>query len=336
WRGAIERALGGNRLRILVPAGYIEQALRWVNNRNNKLYVRLQDANACVSPRPFFGDSFLRKLNFKAHLLREPLKAFLSELDRHCVDSPEELVQTPHGMTVQGLMSGSSGRYEKQDQKLLDRDWCTGFNNLDQLSSLRCELESIRQALANSTSSWQAHVDELEALRQRASLVGQLTSLEFERIDLPAAEAALDTLQKRLTALIDPSSSVSQAKAAYELLSQQVEAIRRELNVLIGEEGGLEKDLKTAQKCHQELFQRIGEGLKDIELELAKDCLPDPNSIGLDALDAREREERSKVEAERDKLFSRFTETGKSLVRAMAQAKAIDTGSLTQFGTEIQ
>src|SRR5690606_10304690 len=67
-----------------------------------------------------------------------------------------------------------------------------------------------------------------------------------------------------------------------------------------------------------------------------KDCLPDPNSIGLDALDAREREERSKVEAERDKLFSRFTETGKSLVRAMAQAKAIDTGALTQFGTEIQ
>ncbi|MEN1564782.1 hypothetical protein AAIH74_34030, partial [Pseudomonas aeruginosa] len=41
WRGAIERAIGSHRLRILVPQGSSQAALRWVNQRHNRLHVRL-------------------------------------------------------------------------------------------------------------------------------------------------------------------------------------------------------------------------------------------------------------------------------------------------------
>ncbi|HEY5311865.1 MAG TPA: ATP-binding protein, partial [Pirellulales bacterium] len=44
WRGAIERAIGSERLRVLVPESRIDAALRWVNDRDNRLHVRLQRA----------------------------------------------------------------------------------------------------------------------------------------------------------------------------------------------------------------------------------------------------------------------------------------------------
>ena len=46
WRGAIERAMGSERLRILVPEPQMRAGLRWVNHRDNRLHVRLQKAAA--------------------------------------------------------------------------------------------------------------------------------------------------------------------------------------------------------------------------------------------------------------------------------------------------
>ncbi len=117
WRGAIERALGSHRLRLLVPPSLIQPALHWVNHRDNRLHVRLYHAIDENKPAEFFADGFLRKLNFKEHSLREPLKQLLSNLDRHCVNSSDELQSTAHAMTKQGLMSSKVGWYDKQDQK---------------------------------------------------------------------------------------------------------------------------------------------------------------------------------------------------------------------------
>jgi uncharacterized protein YPO0396 len=85
WRGAIERAIGSERLRILVPEGRLDIALRWVNDRDNRLHVRLQRARYDDRPGEFFPDGFTRKLNFKPHALRETAKALLATRDRHCV-----------------------------------------------------------------------------------------------------------------------------------------------------------------------------------------------------------------------------------------------------------
>ena len=39
WRGAIERAIGGHRLRLLVPPAAMQSALDRINNRDNRLHV---------------------------------------------------------------------------------------------------------------------------------------------------------------------------------------------------------------------------------------------------------------------------------------------------------
>ncbi|MGP1683978.1 MAG: ATP-binding protein, partial [Giesbergeria sp.] len=138
WRGAIERALGSQRLRILVPPHAMRDALAWVNQRHTGLHVRLLEAQEArdVPATAFWGDGFCNKLTLKPHAHQSALKKLLAELDRHCVDSAEALRQTPHAMTQQGLMSGRALHFDKQDQKRLDQDWMTGFDNRDRLAQL--------------------------------------------------------------------------------------------------------------------------------------------------------------------------------------------------------
>ncbi len=64
WRGAIERALGSHRLRILVPQAAMHTALQWVNQRHNRLHVRLLEVRD-ATPATFLPDGFARKLNLK-------------------------------------------------------------------------------------------------------------------------------------------------------------------------------------------------------------------------------------------------------------------------------
>ncbi|WP_247664575.1 ATP-binding protein [Ralstonia pseudosolanacearum] len=63
WRGAIERAIGGNRLRIMVPPTQMKSALAWVNGRDNHLHVRLVEVMAPERPAEFLTDGFTQKLN---------------------------------------------------------------------------------------------------------------------------------------------------------------------------------------------------------------------------------------------------------------------------------
>ena len=52
WRGAIERALGGERLRLLGPPAAFAQALHWVNNLHNRgVRVLLLDPKAARWPK---------------------------------------------------------------------------------------------------------------------------------------------------------------------------------------------------------------------------------------------------------------------------------------------
>ncbi|MFS2222820.1 ATP-binding protein, partial [Pantoea sp. B65] len=74
WRGAIERAIGSHRLRILVPPQSAQPALRWINQRHNRLHVRLLEVKTPHSPPTFFYDGFTRKLSWKDHPWREAVK----------------------------------------------------------------------------------------------------------------------------------------------------------------------------------------------------------------------------------------------------------------------
>jgi uncharacterized protein YPO0396 len=82
WRGAIERALGAQRLRLLVPPQAMQAALAWVNQRHNRLHVRLLEVRAPASPARFWDDGFARLLTLKSHAHQGALRQLLAEQDQ--------------------------------------------------------------------------------------------------------------------------------------------------------------------------------------------------------------------------------------------------------------
>ena len=336
WRGAIERAIGSHRLRIIIPGESLEDALRWVNNRDNRLHVRLLEAKKNKKQIEFFKDGFTRKLNFKKHLLREPLKELLGKIDRHCVARPEELRKTPHGMTSQGLMSGHTGMYEKQDQRPLNRDWMTGFDNRDRLISLREDLRSAKLKLDEFQKKYQDSFDQLRGMEQKLDFIKTLIELNFDKIDLPQAEREVKNSTDRLNELIAPDSSATENRNKYERACKKLNDIGERIISLRTKSGVLKSKYEEALKKQREAKQRVGKGLTDEELALAKEHLPLLKIGQIVEIDNIERKTKEKVDQFFLKLDTRFHQYEKELVRLMNIAKNTDTGTFNEVGTEIQ
>ncbi len=111
---------------------------------------------------------------------------------------------------------GTPWQVEKQDQKRLDQDWMTGFDNKDQLESLAKQLIAAKEASEQKRTMARDLETQLTLYEDILKLIGVLLELEFSRIDLPSAESELTRSLQRLNALLDPDSDASQAKLRYE------------------------------------------------------------------------------------------------------------------------
>lgn len=120
WRGAIERAIGGERMRVLVPDATLRDALRWINSRHNRIHVRVQAPGQVRGSTEWFDDSYLHKLTFKDHRFADAVRRMLAVRDYHCVDAAH-LDATDRGLTIEGTMShGRDGL-----KKWTSGDWPT-------------------------------------------------------------------------------------------------------------------------------------------------------------------------------------------------------------------
>ena len=335
WRGAIERAIGGHRLRLLVPSRHLQAALDWINARDNRLHVRLLEAKAELSPAQFLNDGFTRKLNYKKHPLCEALKYFVAGIDRHCVASPQELRNTPHAMTAQGLMSGGSGKYEKQDQKRLEQDWMTGFDNRDRLRKLQVDLDAQQQHLSRAQQDLAAAKKALQETQDQLRQLQLIKDLDFDSIDLPGAQAHLENLQQQMTALCDPNSSVGKARQEYERIETQIDALLAVIKDLERQYSQIEFEIATIEKSREQAYQQIGAGLDDTQMALGDEHLPEHSALNIEALLQTERDTRTQCEQQRERLAEKFHDLGKRMVNLMAKAKQVDTGVLTEAGVEI-
>lgn len=336
WRGAIERAIGSHRLRLLVPPPAMKTALNWVNRRDNRLHVRLLEAETPSSPPHFMEDGFTRKLNFKAHPHREALKKLLASLDRHCVDTPEALRQTPHAMTQQGSMSGKQGYFEKQDNQRLDQGWMTGFDNRDRLADLYQALEGAQFQVDQAQGELELARRTYEDTKARLQLHDSLSKINFETIDLPSAEADLTKLEARLSALTSPDSDVEKARREYEKTNQALESERQATAAEQTLLGGLKAQRVDAVRRCESLTMQVGEGLTDEQQTVGNQYFNAPEDDQYDQLDLLERTRRAELEAQINKLSKQVSGYEQSLIRQMGTAKDKDTGALSETGTEIQ
>lgn len=336
WRGAIERAIGSERLRVLVPDDRIDSALRWVNDRDNRLHVRLQRAERGKSFATFFTDGYLRKLNFKSHPLAEAAKNLLASHDLHCVASTAALKATEHALTMQGMMSGRHGKFEKQDQRRLDQDWMTGFDNKDQLEALACQLDAVQKALEQSNVVSQKHRKELARLAEQLKIIDEIARLEFSEIDLPGAEGELAQSEERLAALLDPKSDASQAKALYDAENRVLGSMREDIVQRQNEIAVLESEHRRAEQERDKADERIGAGLSDEEMSLGKAQLGISPNVAAQRLDVEERRLTTDIDNKLNKQLDAVTTIELELVRLMGKARQVDTGALEDTGSEMQ
>lgn len=336
WRGAIERAIGGHRLRLLVPPAAMQTALDRINSRDNRLHVRLLAAQASQAPTQFMEDGFTRKLNFKDHPHREALKQLIASIDRHCVESPEALRQIPHGMTRQGLMSGKKGYFEKRDNQRLDKGWMTGFNNRDRLAALTDELTETRKTAGQIQQQLDTARTALNDSRFRMELYTRLSEIDFDAIDLPGAQAELEQTQTRLQSLTAPGSDVEKARKEYEAVNQELERAQQKLSDERTHHALLDRERTQATDRCKDLLDRIGDGLTDRQQDLTGSHFTLPEVAQLERLDQLERVQREQLENQIRLLNKRVQGYELNLTQLMEKARSMDTGALAETGSDIR
>ena len=340
WRGAIERALGAHRLRVLVSPDVMPDALDWVNQRHNRLHVRLLEAHAHAPAQPasFMADGFARKLNLKPHAHHHTLRQLLAEHDRHCVEDPQALRATPHAMTQQGLMSGKAQYFDKQDQKRLDQDWMTGFDNRDRLAQLLQQKERAAQEW-KALDAQKSHILTTQRNAQELRrLWGMLQTLRLEDLDTAAADTQLQQKQQQLKALLEPASDTAQAKLRWEAAQAQTGQAAEALRTLQTAQTQDETLLKDAHKKHS-VFQARTDGTpsadEDFAAQLARTGHRLPALDG-DNLEAQELDASAALHAKTTEASKKLGNLHTEIVRQMGRAKHEDRGALADHGQEVE
>ncbi|MFK8077746.1 MAG: ATP-binding protein [Granulosicoccus sp.] len=335
WRGAIERAIGSHRLRVLVPPQHIDTALRWVNSRDNRLHVRLFEAKEPAKSAVFFDDGFTRKLAYRPHPMREALKSLLAGIDRHCVEDSQALRQTPHAMTVEGLMSGQKRQFEKQDQKRLSADWMTGFDNRDRLAWLMQALDDADIELTAKAMQAREARKELQALQQERQLLDSLLQIRFESIDVVGINKLLDDLAKQHAALVDPASDTAKLKRQWDQAVAELKELEKALDSTKTEVLRLVQQLEQAEKELERARKRAEEGLDDEQRTLAETNSPAITEDNLNDIVNIEREQIDRVQKHIDELATKLTAVLTQLSQRMSDAKSVDRGALSEVGREL-
>jgi len=335
WRGAIERAIGSHRLRILVPQGASEAALRWVNQRHNRLHVRLLEVKEPSSRPVFFDDGYTRKLTFKEHPYREAVKALLADNDRHCVESTEQLRYTPHAMTAQGLMSGKERFFDKQDQKRLDEDWLTGFANRDRLAFLTEQIREVNEQLAPAKLALDAAQGDVRKLEDQASLLQRVEELQFEEIDLPGAERQLESLRAQLDTLTRPDSDLALIKAELDEAEALLDSLDRQRQQLIEQCGQLKIQFEQAASATRKAYRGAEKGLSDTQRELALAHFPTLSADDLGDIVELERKHTHELQGQLKTLGEKLGDQKSELTKRMSDALKVDTGALAEVGREL-
>tara|TARA_R110001583_G_scaffold591_4_gene5300 strand:+ start:3979 stop:7323 length:3345 start_codon:yes stop_codon:yes gene_type:complete len=339
WRGAIERAIGSHRLRILVLPEQVAAALRWVNQRNNQLHVRILEVKQPSQTVRFMDDGFTQKLDYKPHPYREAVKHLLAGLDLHCVNSPDDLRHTEHAITKQGLTSGKARFFDKQDQKRLDQDWQTGFDNQDRLNSVQQQRQQAQVTLKQQAADVERAKATVAELTHRQMLSQQLLDIQFDLMNTEQAQRELSHVQEQLVRLTAPDSDVTAAKTAYELANQQLKQLDDERILRNRQSEGWQQQLKNAETQKSRVWRRAEAGLLESQRQLAASRFADIAAAfslaRLAELDELEHTAAKALQQQLDTLAKQHANVVNELTRAMVKAKTEDRGALAETGSEL-
>ncbi len=298
WQGAIERALGGLRTTLAVPAECFSMVTRWLNSRHTGLHVRVQIVREYTAHTDFKSHGFLKKLIWRKHPYREWLKKHLSRFDLQCVSSTKELDVTPFSITQQGLIHMDKGRFEKKDQyKIGDRRrWCVGFSNKSRLTILQNDGKELTQQIAETLRLVEKSRDDLDAIGRRESLWEKLREYQWDEINAPYWESKVSRMKKDLQTLEQAGSNLEKAKQHWEQARQEVADIRKSKEEYKSREGELKGKSSNAEDQRKLAANAAKNGLDDAVRELLDERVGSLRSIDIQKVLSLEYQFRQDIE----------------------------------------
>lgn len=339
WTGAIERALGAERLRLLIPTEHFASAKHWVNQRDNRLHVRLYDISKAKTGQTLddaYTDGYLHKLNFEGEsVYSDALYTLLIGKDRHCVDSVEALDQQPFSMTQEGLMYDQAGRFEKRDQAPLNKNWMTGFDNTFLLEGIQADLAEVEQKLIEPLAKERELRASLQQTKDLSSALERLKTISFHQVDRFSIDQQIAQAEARLRQLEAPDSELSKIKAEFEEIGHIVKEQRSQRSRLDQRIGGQNNQIADLQKqldAKQHWLQEAP--VAEAFIDLIKN-LKLPNEITLAELPLLQSQRQNKVNAKLDQLAEKIKSSQGKLRSCMEKAKRADNGALAEIDTEL-
>lgn len=266
WQGAIERALGGLKLTLLVPQRSYSMVTRWLNVRQTGLHVRVQVVLGNQSDYVEFSEKgFLRKLVWKEHAYRDWLKKHLSKYDLQCVAGTDELDATPFSMTKEGLVHKEKGRFEKKDQTRIDnrRDWYLGFSNKSRLAILHNDKNELEQVCAELKERDRKSLDELQKISDQEKLWERLSAYTWEQINAPYWQRRLESVKADLNALEKSGGDLEVARSRWDAAKDHLQKIQDSKGQLLTKKGSLGNDKSHAQEQLDKFQQLAAAGMTD-------------------------------------------------------------------------
>lgn len=195
----IKRGLIVERGGMVLPTDALQRALQFLESLEEHSMTSTASRLATVQRAIESLETQLsRSQTSREKLLTARIEALTRELDAvkagdfevlsgQQAEEGKALQVTEFALTIEGMMSGRGGKYEKQDQRRLDQDWMTGFDNKDQLETLTRQHASLSKSLEHHQAESKRHSQELMQLDQRLRMIDRLMEIEFDTIDLHGA-----------------------------------------------------------------------------------------------------------------------------------------------------
>ncbi|MBL4761441.1 MAG: hypothetical protein JKY93_01925, partial [Gammaproteobacteria bacterium] len=264
------------------------------------------------------------------------VKHLVARIDRHCVTDSEQLKTTEHAMTMQGLMSGKARFFDKQDQKRLQDDWLTGFDNQDRLAFLTQQCSEQAQIQIEAKNRLQHARSEQTKLNQRQALLSQLECLNFDDINAEFAQSELAEQQEKLRRLTAPDSDVSLAKKQLQEAEDKLKTLDAQKTECIQKASKIERDQQHAEQQKNKAFKKADKGIDDASRQLAVAYFPTLSLEQLDELVEIEEGYAKKLQEQLDKLKTTQARLERELIKSMSDAQREDRGALAEVGRELE
>jgi uncharacterized protein YPO0396 len=232
WSGAVERVLRPLATVMLVPETHIAAVRAAADARH--LGTRLVFESVPPRPEPGRSPRSERSLVHRVEVKRGPMEEWLlsvltRQYDYECVGSPAELAGFDAAVTRAGQVKRSRTRHEKDDRAAVDdrSRWVLGFDNHEKIEHLLTLRGPATAAVAEAERELVAAEKQRDERRRRVAALEALASVEWDLIDVAAAERVSAERRARLEQQLAASVDLRAAEAAAREALGRLEAARR-------------------------------------------------------------------------------------------------------------